>query len=616
VANTQDGTISRIDPGAATVTETIQVGGRPTGVTVGAGSVWVANSLDGTVARIDPDTNEVVETTDLGRSARSLVVSHGMVWVTTQASSTAASALAEAPDPDVLRILLTAAFAGPGIASYQTCALLYNYPDEPFPGGSRLQPEVARGLPTVSDGGRTYTFRLRSGFRFSPPSNEPVTAAAFARAIERVLSLKMDFYVAGYMHDIVGARAYVSGRARNLAGVKAEGNRLVIRLVRPSPDLTARLATTDLCAVPPDTPTSEVPADQIPSAGPYYVASYDSEHSLVLRRNPSYGGSRPREFPEIDFEFGAAPEAAVAAVEAGTADYTMTTPFVIGIPSQVQPRLQAQYGPHSEAARDGHQQYFEVAQMGLYYLLFNTHRAPFDDPRLRRAVNFALDRRALAQYPNPSPDGATARPTDQYLPPGMPGYEDVDIYPLDGPDLERARRLAGDVHQRVTLHVCSEMPNCTQFAEIVRDNLAAIGLDVEIRKFPFEHVFREFEKRNPSFDVAPYGWGAGLLDPFEFINTMFQADLPPAVEAQSQPHDLVDDPALNRHMAAAARLTGERRYRAYARLDRDLATKAVPGAPYARGTTANLFSERIGCQVNQPLYGIDLGRLCVRDEGE
>jgi ABC-type oligopeptide transport system substrate-binding subunit len=121
----------------------------------------------------------------------------------------------------------------------------------------------------------------------------------------------MDFFVSGYMHDIVGARAYVSGRARNLAGVKAEGNRLVIRLARPSPDLTARLATTDLCAVPPDTPTSEVPADQIPSAGPYYVASYDPEHSLVLRRNPNYGGSRPREFPEIDFEFGAAPKAAV-----------------------------------------------------------------------------------------------------------------------------------------------------------------------------------------------------------------------------------------------------------------------------------------------------------------
>ena len=76
-------------------------------------------------------------------------------------------------------------------AAYATCALLYNYPDRPFPEGARLQPEVATGPPSVSDDGRTYTFTLRPGFRFSPPSNEPVTAEAFERAIERALDPRM-----------------------------------------------------------------------------------------------------------------------------------------------------------------------------------------------------------------------------------------------------------------------------------------------------------------------------------------------------------------------------------------------------------------------------------------
>jgi YVTN family beta-propeller protein len=617
VANTQDGTVSRIDPTGAAVTDTIPIGGRPTGVAVGAGSVWVADSLDGTVSRVDPETNEVVGTTHLGQSPQSLVVANGMVWVTTQASATASPAAADGADPDVLRVLLTQD-PGPWIGGYYTCAALYNYPDEPFPRGSRLQPEVARGWPSVSDDGRTYTFRIRSGFRFSPPSNEPVTAAAFARGLERVLSPQMDpflSYVAGSLGDIVGARAYAAGRTRDLAGVAAEGNRLMIRLVRPSPHLTARLAVPDFCAVPPDTPMTEVPVDRLPSAGPYYVDSYDPERSLVLRRNPNYDGPRPREFAEIDFEFGAAPEAAVAAVEGGSADYTLTTPFVVGIPSHVQPRLEARYGPDSEAAEAGAQRYFEEGQMGIYYLIFNTQRAPFDDPRLRRAVNFALDRQALAQYPNPSTPGSTARPFDQYLPPAMPGYEDASIYPLDGPDLERARRLAGDVHQRVTLHVCN-MPYCSQFAEIVQANLAAIGLEVEIRTFPFEPLFNQFKWRNPPFDLAPFGWGVDYLDPYDFINTMFQADPPPWIEEASEPHDLVDDPDLNRRMAAAARLTGERRYRAYARLDHDLAAQAAPAAAYATGTNVHFFSERIGCQVNQPIYGIDLGRLCLRDEEE
>ena len=66
-----------------------------------------------------------------------------------------------------------------------TCALLYNYPDRGYPEGARLVPEVADGPPTVSADGRTYEFTVRRGFRFSPPSNEPVTAEAFERTFER-----------------------------------------------------------------------------------------------------------------------------------------------------------------------------------------------------------------------------------------------------------------------------------------------------------------------------------------------------------------------------------------------------------------------------------------------
>ena len=69
-----------------------------------------------------------------------------------------------------------------------TCALLYNYPDRGYPEGASLAPEVASGPPSVSPDGRTYEFTVRRGFRFSPPSNEPVTAEAFERTFERALS--------------------------------------------------------------------------------------------------------------------------------------------------------------------------------------------------------------------------------------------------------------------------------------------------------------------------------------------------------------------------------------------------------------------------------------------
>ncbi len=203
VANTQDDTVSRIDPRAAAVTQTIPVGDRPTGIAAGGGAVWVANSLGGTVSRIDPEANRVEATIEVGEAPQGVTVAHDLVWVTVQASAAAPDAPSAPAGEDVVRVLKPAppgsidpATLGIGFdeLSYATCALLYNYPDRPFPVGSRLVPELAAGEPLVSDDGRTYRFRIRPGFRFSPPSNEPVTAAAFKRALERVLSPTINSY--------------------------------------------------------------------------------------------------------------------------------------------------------------------------------------------------------------------------------------------------------------------------------------------------------------------------------------------------------------------------------------------------------------------------------------
>ena len=301
VANTQDDTVSRIDPRTAAVIPDDPGGARPTGIAAAGGAVWVANSLGGTVSRIDPEANRVETTIEVGEAPQGVTVAHDRVWVTVQASSEAPDAPPPAAGEDVARVLgLTppgsidpAQSTVPFEVSFATCALLYNYPDRPFPEGSRLQPEVAAGEPLVSEDGRTYRFRIRPGFRFSPPSNEPVTAAAFERTLERVLSPAIDSYGRLLVRDIVGADDYYHGRARTLEGVSTRDGVLVIRLGRPTPNLPARLASPHLCAVPPDTPLEEA-VDVVPSAGPYYIASYAPERSLVLRRNPNYAGERPQ----------------------------------------------------------------------------------------------------------------------------------------------------------------------------------------------------------------------------------------------------------------------------------------------------------------------------------
>ena len=103
VANSRDGTVSRIDPATAAVEATIQVGRLPSGIAVGAGAVWVANSLSGTVSRIDPRTNRVTKTIELGGAPHSLAFAGGRLWVSVQE---APPSPAPAGGPSVARVLL------------------------------------------------------------------------------------------------------------------------------------------------------------------------------------------------------------------------------------------------------------------------------------------------------------------------------------------------------------------------------------------------------------------------------------------------------------------------------------------------------------------------------
>jgi YVTN family beta-propeller protein len=597
VANTGEDTISRIDPDTAAVVARIDVGQRPTGVAVGAGGVWVANSVGGSVSRIDPETNRVAETVELGEAPQGVTVSAGSVWVSVQPAPTAPAAPTDTPAKDALSVAgdpgSTDPALGPSdpVREYATCGLLLNYPDRPAPEGARLRPELATAPPEVSRDGRTYTFELRSGFRFSPPSREPVTAAAFKRAIDRARHPKMQSYGALLMADV--------------ADVRARGNRLVVELTDPDPSLPTRLATTYFCAVPPGTPIDPEGVDAVPSAGPYYVAS-NEPRSLVLRRNPGYAGFRTPRLREIRYTGAVAPERVVRMVEAGTVDYVSEPAADHAQAAKLDARLERRYGPRSAAARAGHQQYFTTPDANVFYLLFNTRRPLFADARMRRAVNFAIDRRALADAPGLP---TTARPTDQYIPPGIPGFEDAAIYPLGGPDLETARRLAGPGHRKATLYTCTAA-NCARNGQTLKQNLAAIGIELEVRQVTDPVLLGEmpFDPDAP-YDLIMNGFVADWPDPFNFINLIFAADSglrSPAISL---------DAALEARIAAAARISGTRRFHAYARLDRELAAGPAPLAAFANGTAKHFFSARVGCQFEHPIYGIDLAALCLRDDG-
>ena len=159
-------------------------------------------------------------------------------------------------------------------------------------------------MPAVSRDGLRYTFTIRPGFRFSPPSNAPATAQTFRHVIERALSPRWHGSAIdpSDVPDIAGLSAYQSGQARHIAGVSASGDRLVIRLAHPDATLPQRLTVKFFCAVPGNAPVRE--DDTLPMAGPYYVRSYNKGKQIVLARNPNYRGRRPAHLNAIDITIG------------------------------------------------------------------------------------------------------------------------------------------------------------------------------------------------------------------------------------------------------------------------------------------------------------------------
>ena len=241
--------------------------------------------------------------------------------------------------------------------TYVTCAGLLRYPDKPSPEGLVLEPEVAAAMPDVSADGLTYTFTVRDGFAFSPPSNEPVTAETFRSTIERALSPDVGFWARmQFLGDIQGAADFNEGRADHISGIEVEGDSISFTLDQPSGDFLNRLTLPYFCPLPvgtPAVPGGLDPSPPLPAAGPYYLQTHMGVELGLFLKNPNYHGDRPQPFDAIAFRFGYEPGEAIGRVEAGLSDATTSGAF--------EPLLNAQseratiWGPASDNSTAGNQ---------------------------------------------------------------------------------------------------------------------------------------------------------------------------------------------------------------------------------------------------------------------
>ena len=474
-----------------------------------------------------------------------------------------------------------------------TCANLVTFPDTPGSTSATLVPEVASGLPQVSNGGRTYTFSIRPGFEFE--TGEAVTAQDFAWALNRDLAPAMHSPAAGFIGDVVGAAAVLRGSATSASGIAASGDTLRVTLVRPAPDFPARMAMSFFCAIPLATPATPQGYKPIPMAGPYYIASATASlggtGTLVLKQNPDYGGSRPHHLSEIDFTLGTDATTSIYQIADGSADYDAGN-LDLGLLRT----LEAQH-------RLGTAQLSVHPDLELLYLALNTRRPLFQNARLRKAVNFAVDRADIL-----SRTGLYGKATDQILPAAMPGYRNVKIYPLARPDLRSARRLAGPGTRHALFYVGSSL----QFtiAELVASQLAKIGIQVDVEPYPSGISNTAADRRA---DITIVDWTADYVDPYDFINLILYGKTANAPGSENRGG--FDNPLYDTRMTRAAALTGRARLTAYGRLDEELMRNAAPIVPLADVYLPVLTSGRVrpDCSVFPPKgAGLDLAAACLK----
>ena len=605
VANRRDGTVSRIDPATDSVTETVRVGKAPSAVTIGAGAVWVANGGDGTVSRIDPETRQVVDTIEISGSPSALAVAAGSVWATTLASPSShrggtlrlAWPALDRIDPVTLDPIVSLVYDG---------LVAYRYVGGA--GGETLVGNLATDVPKPSDDGKTYVFKLRPDIRYS--NGTPLRPQDFRSSIERIFRL-IPQDAASFFGGIVGANRCVAKPAtcdlRRGIETNEETGTITIRLRTPNGAFLHALTASFAYVVPDRSPPRLARRQALPGTGPYRVASFDPEGGARLVRNRHFRPrpeARPDGFPDqILVQPGTDEAAQVTAVERGKADLAIvSTAFGPDVPVARVHGLAARYPSRIHS--------YALPQVDVIFL--NVRMPPFDDVRVRRALNYAVDRAKIVEIAG---GRELAQPTCQFLPPGVAAYTPYCPYTRGrrragvwtAPDLAKARALVAQSGTRGTKVEVWGSEFHGAIARYFVSLLRQLGYRSSLRAFPdFGTYIRAIDAAGGRVQAGPMGWLSDAA-PATLIQMMFACG---QLGNFSQFCDRRINARINESVAAQATDPAAAN-RLWQRLDRVLVDIA-PAVPLVNRREVVLVSERVGNFQHHPVLGTLLDQLWVK----
>jgi peptide/nickel transport system substrate-binding protein len=514
---------------------------------------------------------------------------------------------------------------------------LIGYKHQAGAAGNDLIGDLATDVPSPTDGGLTYTYKLRDGIKFGPPVNRAVTSKDVAYAMNRLANPKDGGQYAFYYTVIKGWQEVADGKAKTVSGITTPDNKtIVFHLTKPTGDFNLRMSMPATAPIPPEVGAcfEGKPGDygrNVISSGPYMIqgstgtfsscsslkpfSGYDGANGnhIVLVRNPNYDQKTDayrKNYPDrFEFRVNSNADDIYAKVAAGQLEDEQSSP---------QPKTIRQY----VTSPDLKKRLLPNVGDRTWYLTMNLTQPPFDDIHVRKALNYIIDKQSLRKAWGGPVIGSIAT---HIAPPVMynNGLAEYDPYstPNNAGDLAKAQaemkqsKYSGG-SGKCTASACKNVLMIgdtraldNRMIPVVQANAAKIGITFTVRQINGAYTTIQTTSKNIPFSERP-GWGKDYADPYTFFGELFDSralipegntnyslvGITPELNKTKKlgvKGNLNNIPSVNADIDKCIVKTGDARTTCWENLDKKIMTQVVPWVPYLWSNNVTIVGPKV-----------------------
>ena len=501
--------------------------------------------------------------------------------------------------------------------------------------GNVIVPDIATSVPKPTNGGKTYTFHLKSGIKFGPPVNRAVTSQDFVTALDRLANKNDGGEYPFYFTVIKGWNAYAAGKAKTISGISTpNASTISFTLTQPTGDFLYRLSLPAASPMPIEVtkcfsgknaklygrdivstagymfkgmPTSDASCAAITPA-----TGFDGLSTMDLIRNPNYSQATDKyrkNYPdEVQFITDSSSTDIYNKIQAGQLDVAT---------SSIPPQVGAKYNTDPSL-----KQYLHInAGDRIWYLTMNLTQPPFDDLAVRQAMNWVIDKAALQQAWGGAylgaianhmiPDSVFSDQLAEYAPyktAGDHGNVAMAMKVMKGSKYDTKHDGMCDAPQCKNVLMIADVRSVDPgMTAVIQQDAAKIGITFTVRSISTAYPTIQTPSKNVPFGERP-GWGKDYADALTFFTPLFDGrtiipagntnySLVGITPAQCKTLKITGNctnvPNVNSQLDKCALLSGQARLTCYENLDKYLTTKVVPWIPWLQGNAVRIVSSNV-----------------------